>query len=152
MEKEIFQQIPKISIDIKQTSKGIFYMGSLRINADSIEELDNLIDEALFKIRTKINKFNITLPQEKRNLLKADDIKLDLHETELFERLRKLRLEIAKKENYPPYVIFHDSVLNYLVKLKPQTKEEMLKIEGVGEKRFEKYGELFLESIRDFEK
>ena len=49
-------------------------------------------------------------------------------------------------------MIFHDSVLKYLAKLKPQTKEEMLKIEGVGEKRFEKYGELFLESIRDFVK
>ena len=152
MEKEIFQQIPKISIDIKQTSKGIFYIGSLKINADGIEELDNLIDKALYKIRTKIDKFNITLPQEKRDLPKADNIKLDLHETELFERLRKLRLEIAKKENYPPYMIFHDSVLKYLAKLKPQTKEEMLKIEGVGEKRFEKYGELFLESIRDFVK
>ncbi len=149
MEKAIFQQTPKISIDIKQTSKGFLYIGSLIINADNVDELDSLIEQALYKIRTKIANFNITPQQEKKDLPKTDNIELDLGETELFERLRKLRLELAKKENFPPYVVFHDSVLKLFAKLKPLTKEEMLKIGGVGEKRFEKYGKLFLEILQD---
>lgn len=150
MEKEMFQSTPKISIDIKQTSKGTLYIGSLKINADNVDELDDLLEQALYKIREKITNFNMPLQHERENIPKIDVIRLNPDETELFERLRKLRLEIAKKENFPPYVVFHDSVLKQFAKLKPETKEEMLRIEGVGEKRFEKYGNLFLTSIKEF--
>ncbi len=65
----------------------------------------------------------------------------------LFERLRALRANIAKEEKVPPYIVFSDKTLTDMCIKKPATKEEMLAVSGVGEYKFEKYGERFLEVI-----
>lgn len=69
-------------------------------------------------------------------------------EKSLFERLRTLRMEIARKEKVPPYLVFSDKTLTHMCILKPGTKEEMLRVPGVGEYKFEKYGKQFLEMMR----
>ena len=69
-------------------------------------------------------------------------------EESLFERLRTLRMEIARKEKVPPYLVFSDKTLTHMCILKPGTKEEMLRVSGVGEYKFEKYGKQFLEIMR----
>ncbi|NLI93154.1 MAG: DNA helicase RecQ [Peptococcaceae bacterium] len=66
----------------------------------------------------------------------------------IFERLRALRRQIAQQEGLPPYMIFQDSTLKEMAKNCPQDLKALLKINGVGEKKLEKYGELFLEEIR----
>ena len=63
----------------------------------------------------------------------------------LFEKLRALRLEIARQEKVPPYLVFSDKTLAHMCILKPSTKAEMLNVSGVGEYKYEKYGERFLE-------
>lgn len=63
----------------------------------------------------------------------------------LFQRLRTLRTEIARAEKVPPYIVFSDKTLVHMCILKPKTKEEMLKVTGVGEHKYSKYGERFLE-------
>ncbi|MBR1743351.1 MAG: HRDC domain-containing protein, partial [Lachnospiraceae bacterium] len=68
----------------------------------------------------------------------------------LFEKLRLLRLEMAKKENVPPYIVFNDKTLVHMCVLVPLSKEEMLQVSGVGENKLEKYGERFLEEIYAF--
>lgn len=70
--------------------------------------------------------------------------------SELFEKLRELRKELATKENLPPYIIFSDVTLKEMCQYFPKTKLEMLQIKGVGELKFEKYGELFLAKINSF--
>ena len=65
----------------------------------------------------------------------------------LFERLKKLRLEIAREESMPPYIIFSDKTLIDMAAKKPSSKPEMLDVSGVGENKFAKYGERFLEVI-----
>lgn len=66
----------------------------------------------------------------------------------LFDRLRELRLAIAKEEGLPPYIVFSDKTLvDMCVKL-PFTKEEMLNVTGVGENKYGKYGLRFQEEIR----
>lgn len=74
----------------------------------------------------------------------------DLNEAEetLFEKLRALRSEIAKEEKVPPYIVFSDKTLTHMCILKPSTRAEMLEVSGVGEFKFEKYGERFLDRIR----
>ena len=65
----------------------------------------------------------------------------------LFEKLRQLRMEIAKEEKVPPYIVFSDKTLAHMCIVKPRTKEEMLSVSGVGEFKYKKYGERFLETI-----
>ncbi|NBH36705.1 DNA helicase RecQ [Clostridiaceae bacterium] len=72
------------------------------------------------------------------------------NEESLFERLRNLRTEIAKEEKVPPYIVFSDKTLTHMCIVKPKSKQEMLKVSGVGEFKFEKYGERFLSCIEKF--
>ena len=72
---------------------------------------------------------------------------IEVEDKELFEALRSKRLELAKKQNLPPYVIFHDRTLVEMAKLKPSSLEEMKDISGVGTSKLERYGVYFLEEI-----
>lgn len=65
-----------------------------------------------------------------------------------FETLRKFRYEIASKEGKPSYTVFSDKTLHEICKYLPKNKEEMLSIHGIGEKKFDKYGDLFIELIK----
>ena len=69
---------------------------------------------------------------------------------DLFEKLRALRLEIAREEAMPPYIIFNDKTLIQMCIFLPQSKKEMLNISGVGEAKYEKYGERFIAEIENF--
>ena len=67
----------------------------------------------------------------------------------LFDELRALRMDIARQENMPPYIIFSDKTLvDMCIKL-PFTKEEMLLVNGVGENKYQRYGEQFIQKIVD---
>ncbi|RAZ94731.1 ATP-dependent DNA helicase RecQ, partial [Klebsiella oxytoca] len=66
---------------------------------------------------------------------------------DLFEKLRQLRLEIAKEEAMPPYIIFSDKTLVDMCAKAPVDKEGMLAVSGVGENKFQKYGKRFIDAI-----
>lgn len=69
---------------------------------------------------------------------------------ELFEQLRELRTAIAKEESVPSYIVFPDkSLVDMCIKV-PLDKEEMLKVSGVGENKYDRYGERFLDLIREY--
>jgi ATP-dependent DNA helicase RecQ len=65
----------------------------------------------------------------------------------LFGKLRELRHEIAREEGIPPYIIFSDKTLINMAAKVPASKSEMLEVPGVGEYKYVKYGERFLELI-----
>jgi len=68
----------------------------------------------------------------------------------LFEELRQLRLTIAKEEGMPPYIIFNDKTLIEMCVRMPGNREEMMAVSGVGENKFQKYGQRFIEAITGF--
>jgi len=70
-------------------------------------------------------------------------------ERELFEKLRLLRLEIARQFELPPYVVFHDKTLKEMAILKPQSRTAMLQVTGIGEKKLERFGDRFFEVIKE---
>lgn len=72
---------------------------------------------------------------------------LQAKDESLFLKLRALRTEIAREERVPPYIVFSDKSLIHMCILKPKTKAEMLKVTGVGEFKYEKYGERFLNEL-----
>ncbi len=70
-------------------------------------------------------------------------------EAELFDELRKLRSDIAKREGIPPYIVFPDSTLREMCGVMPTNPAAMLKIKGVGEAKFFKYGTYFIEFFKE---
>ena len=68
---------------------------------------------------------------------------------DLFERLRAVRLEIARARGVPPYVIFHDTTLREMARLRPKTVGELHGIRGIGARKAEDLGETFLAAIRE---
>jgi ATP-dependent DNA helicase RecQ len=69
----------------------------------------------------------------------------------LFERLRKMRLELARRSNIPAYVVFGDATLRDLARKRPATPEALLGVSGIGLKKLDQYGEKILEIIREAE-
>ena len=69
------------------------------------------------------------------------------NDRELFDALKKLRLEIAREQNLPPYVIFHDKTLLEMSVTKPSSIEKLATISGVGEMKMKRYGAAFLNVI-----
>jgi ATP-dependent DNA helicase RecQ len=67
----------------------------------------------------------------------------------LFEKLRRLRLDIAQRLGVAPYVVFHDKTLKEMAVVRPSTPAELLGITGVGERKLELYGALFLSAIQE---
>ena len=72
---------------------------------------------------------------------------LDQADQELFEALRAKRMELAKEQGVPPYVIFPDTTLVALATERPMDEDEMLSISGIGQSKLERYGDAFLEVI-----
>ena len=68
---------------------------------------------------------------------------------ELFERLRKLRKQLADAQGLPPYVIFHDATLREMVERRPRTLGEFAGIRGVGEGKLARYGQQFIAALRE---
>ncbi|MEJ6951994.1 DNA helicase RecQ [Natronospora cellulosivora (SeqCode)] len=71
-------------------------------------------------------------------------------DNKLFDILKDLRKDIADNEGVPPYVIFHDSALREMSKYYPVDETSMLKITGVGEVKFKKFGKKFIKVIEDY--
>jgi ATP-dependent DNA helicase RecQ len=66
----------------------------------------------------------------------------------LFERLRAVRLETARERGVPPYVIFHDATLREMARLRPTSIDALLAVKGVGARKADDLGEIFLSAIR----
>ncbi len=66
----------------------------------------------------------------------------------LWAALRGLRTELARAQNVPPYVVFHDATLAEMVRRRPQTLDELGAVSGIGERKLAAFGEQFLAAIR----
>ena len=98
----------------------------------------------------------VTINKERLKVVKAKKAKKAQEplefEDRVFNKLRELRKTIAIKENIPPYIVFSDKSLKEMASYLPTNKEQMLKINGVGEVKFERYGKEFLEALKEFVK
>ena len=67
---------------------------------------------------------------------------------DLFDRLRAVRMKLARERGVPPYVIFHDTTLRELARLKPSSVDELSGIYGIGARKAQQLGAAFVEEIR----
>lgn len=98
--------------------------------------------------KTPVDLIKLKIKVAKRKTLVSD---LDHpHIPELFDALRQLRTVFARNENVPPYVVFSDATLVEMATYLPQSESDLLRISGVGDLKFDKYGADFLNEIRNF--
>ncbi|MBN1828979.1 MAG: DNA helicase RecQ [Deltaproteobacteria bacterium] len=87
--------------------------------------------------------------KEKGGVLRQRERELGDYDSVLFEALRKKRKEIAGLANIPPFAVFHDRTLKEMAFYCPRTRESLSALYGIGAAKLEKYGETFLEIIRE---
>lgn len=97
--------------------------------------------------RVKVELTKARVREEKREKVVQSDLQ---YEQPLFDQLRQLRSVIAKGENLPPYIVFSDATLVEMATWLPQTEEDMRRIMGVGDLKWQKYGRDFLAEIRKY--
>ena len=88
------------------------------------------------------------MPTTKLNSFPANTNKLDIS---LFEVLRQIRTNEARRLGVPPYIIFGDKSLREMSTNKPVTDDDFLYINGVGDKKLKRFGEMFMSAIREYE-
>lgn len=103
--------------------------------------------ESQFEVRKdEFKKTRSSTPSKRSG---GNDISWESEEAQhLWEELRALRLSLARKQEIPPYMIFHDSTLREFVLEKPQSLSEISKINGVGQSKLDRYGPSFLEVLQ----
>ncbi|MCH2032428.1 MAG: DNA helicase RecQ [Tenacibaculum sp.] len=105
------------------------------------------------KVLFKGEKVRLTVPtvaKKETPAQKKEQKKKSTAKDTLFERLRKLRYQIAQEEDIAAYLVFSDATLRELEIQRPQTDEEFLVISGVGQRKLEVYGAEFMEEIKSF--
>jgi len=85
-----------------------------------------------------------------RSRLKKDLPPIEIEDEPLWEALRALRTSLAKEQDVPPYVIFHDATLREMLARRPTSKRELENVPGVGEKKRDAYGRAFVETIAEY--
>lgn len=118
----------------------------LKLSSQSEEILSN--KEPLIMKVAKVSETK-TRKEKKTKKHKVAAGLLNESDEKLFDKLRALRLEIARKEKVPPYLVFSDKTLIQMCAIKPRTKGEMLEVSGVGEAKYQKYGEEFLAAVKE---
>lgn len=114
-----------------------------------ISRLKNTETKVLVKIT---DEDKITKRKEKPKNNKKGMDSLTSAGFKLFDKLKELRLEIARAEKIPPYIVFNDKTLIDMCAKMPTTKSDMLNVSGVGENKYGKYGERFIAVIKEYVK
>ena len=120
-----------------------------------LTEKSRLVLEGQERIQIKMAREQEQLPEEKRKKKRKVKAASGLsggvfteEAQKIFEKLRALRMEIAREEQVPPYSVFSDKTLVLMSVQKPKNKKEMLAVSGVGAFKYEKYGERFLKCLK----
>jgi hypothetical protein len=141
----------------KELSKKVWFVIVERLMETKILTLGEfsvlkLTDEAVKilkgqkSIDIKSSRLNISSKNKKVKMVESFE-----YDKELFEELRLKRAKLAQEVGVPAYIIFSDKTLKHLANEKPHDKTSMLEVNGVGEVKFERYGEEFLEVINQQE-
>ena len=135
----------------QMTEMGYLYQTQEKYSVLKLGNITPLKDE---NIRVIMRTYEEKEPDKKKKIQKTvrkrSTDALTSAGYDLFEILRKLRLEIAKEESMPPYIIFSDKTLIDMCVKKPSDEEEMLNVSGVGANKLKKYGQRFLQEIQKF--
>lgn len=138
----------EISLLINQMlAEGYIIQTAGKYSVLQMGDISRLRDENTHVMIRKFEEKNETVDRKRKS--RSTD-SLTSAGFELFERLRRLRLAIAKEEALPPYIVFSDKTLLDMCAKTPEDKQKMLTVSGVGENKYKKYGQRFIEAIIEF--
>lgn len=153
--------------DFQHDTLSVFAIGKDKSQEHWVSVIRQLIHLGLIK-QNITNHSALQLTEESRPILRAEQA-LELamprlgfsataylqkqqsvrhYDKDLFARLRFLRKQIADRENIPPFVVFNDATLQEMAEFLPTTADELLNINGVGERKLERFGQAFLTLIQ----
>jgi ATP-dependent DNA helicase RecQ len=127
-------------IHVTDLGKSVLFQGK-KIQLSKVIKEDLRVKSK--RIKTPVLPAMQTLEKPTRSEVEPTPVE----DKELFERLRQLRIQVAREEHLPPYIIFSDKTLHELATYKPQTIAAFGTIYGVGENKQAKYGAIFVETI-----
>lgn len=143
---------------LRQIVKQLLAKGYLNQTDDEYGLLK--LTERSYDITVKGEQIMLKLPKEKEPVTVERRVQLKTKSSigrraasnnpQLYELLRSLRNETAKNMKVPAYVVFTDKTLQEMSTYLPVTRDEMLEISGVAQAKYEKYGELFMNVIREY--
>ena len=133
------------------TSQGQYPVVGLGPRAGEVED-----ETFAFTVKRRASKRKASARARRAVDLLREEAELDQRprvgdDAELFERLRALRKEISTELEMAPYMVFSDKALRGLCRLRPQTRDELIQVNGIGEKKAESFGEQFMAAIEEFE-
>lgn len=146
-------------IDLRLNQLSTYGLMKDRSIQETKDQINYLIAEDFLRLSTgeypvvKLGKKAASVLKGQEQVFQKVSRKVKVKEEErlsLFEYLRNLRREVAGKENLPPYMVFADSTLREMAETCPQNQTEFLRLSGVGERKLEKYGEIFLRGIQEY--
>ncbi|TGY41652.1 DNA helicase RecQ [Clostridium sartagoforme] len=140
-----FDEISTYGIMKEYSSDGLKEFINILIAHGYLDVNEEFSTVALNNISFKVIKGEVEV------LLKEVNIESNKAENnDLFDKLKYLRREIAEEEKKAPYMIFGDGTLREMSIKYPINKDEILQVSGVGEIKYERYGERFIEIIREY--
>ncbi|MGC2236007.1 MAG: DNA helicase RecQ [Pyrinomonadaceae bacterium] len=105
--------------------------------------------EAVLFEGEKVELIKVTIKEDKKPKQSSSEIPAEYFR-DLFDDLKNVRTAFARSENVPPYIVFSDAALVEMAAYLPQNEDEMRKISGVGDLKWQKYGADFLNEVRNY--
>lgn len=136
------QIVNKLLID------GYLYLTNDKYSIIKAERSAYLVEKQEKRVMMKLSAESTALSHMNKTRPKSEV--LTSKGLDLFEKLRNVRTSLAREAGMPPYIIFSDKTLTDMCVKQPVNRAEMLRVSGVGENKFEKYGQFFLEAIEEF--
>ena len=120
----------------------------IAFHKNNVLRLTDLAKAVLFN-NTKV-QLSQPLSKEEQMAVRKESKSKPINENSLFEKLRQLRFQISLEENIPAYLVFNDATLKEMESKKPVSSEAFKEINGVGQRKLEVYGEMFINEIKAF--
>lgn len=132
--------------------RALIHQGYLDETTDgySVLKLNEKSNKVLKKLATVEIAVTNKIEKPATSSQKSSNEELTAVESDLMNKLRFLRKQLADKQSVPPYVVFSNESLRQMAQSKPQTPDEFSKISGVGNRKLSQYGKPFTQVIRDF--
>jgi ATP-dependent DNA helicase RecQ len=120
----------------------------IAFHKNNVLRLTDLAKAVLFNnAKVQLSK---PLSKEEQLVVRQESKSKAVKTNTLFEKLRQLRFQISLEENIPAYLVFNDATLREMESKKPIGREAFKEINGVGQRKLEVYGELFMNEIKAF--